>query len=182
MTTTTSLVQPISALHGGHGSLNAFAAVKGPGGARRFIAFLEQVFDGTETAGARAVDTDDLLIHAECRIGDSCLLISDAKPDWAFTPALLQVHVTDCDEVLHRATTRGAHVITPTTPFYGESSLARFRDPWHNIWWLFGPAIDGAPEPTWDNDAVDGSHQESPLHRELCTAMRELTPPEAEQK
>ncbi|WP_040792303.1 hypothetical protein [Nocardia paucivorans] len=158
----------------GHGSLNAFAAVKGPGGARAFITFLGAVFDGRETPEAHAVDTDGLLIHAEVRIGDSCLMIADSKPDWVFTPALLQVYVTDCDELLRRAEAHGARIITETTPFYGASSLARFIDPWRNVWWLFGPAIEGAPEPSWDPDA---EAEESIVHATICRAMRELSPP-----
>ncbi|WP_328389949.1 VOC family protein [Nocardia sp. NBC_00416] len=172
--TTSPLIRPISDLANGYGSLNAFAAVKGPGGARAFIEFLREVFDGSETSQAHAVDTDDLLIHAEVRIGDSCLMVVDSKPDWAFTPALLQVNVTDCDEVLRRASARGARIITETTPFYGNTSLARFVDPWSNVWWLFGPAIEGAPEPSWDPEEAT---EESEIHATICAAMRELTPP-----
>ena len=173
--TTAHIVQNSADLTGGYGSLNAFAAVKGPGGAPAFIEFLGAVFDGRENPDAHAVDTDGLLIHAEVRIGDSCLMVVDSKPDWVFTPALLQINVTDCDEVLRRACARGSRVITETTPFYGNSSLARFRDPWRNMWWLFGPAIAGAPEPTWDPDAAT---EESVVHATICRAMRELTAPD----
>ena len=172
--TTTSLIRPLSALGNGYGSLNAFAAIKGPGGAAGFIEFLGAVFDGQETPEAHADDTDGLVIHAEVRIGDSCLLVVDSKPDWVFTPALLQVNVTDCDEVLRRAAARGARVITGTTSFYGASSLARFIDPWSNVWWLFGPAIADAPEPVWDPEAAG---EESVIHATICEAMRELRPP-----
>ncbi|MFC7450444.1 VOC family protein [Rhodococcus daqingensis] len=143
--TTRELIQSNADLDNGYGSVNAFAAVKGHGGARAFIRFLTEVLDGRETEEAHSVDTDGLLIHAEVRIGDSCLMVVDSKPDWAFTPALLQVNVTDCDEVLRRAGERGARVVTSTTPFYGGSSLARFVDPWHNVWWLFGLARRCAP-------------------------------------
>ncbi|MEU1953658.1 bleomycin resistance protein [Nocardia rhamnosiphila] len=172
--TTPPLISPVSELGNGYGSLNAFAAVKGPGGARAFIDFLGAVFDATETPEAHAVDTDGLLIHAEVRIGDSCLMVVDSKPDWVFTPALLQVNVADCDEILRRAAARGARIITETTPFYGASSLARFIDPWRNVWWLFGPAIENAPEPTWDPDAAT---EESEIHATICRAMRELSAP-----
>lgn len=168
------LVMPGHEVGNGYGSLNAFAAVKGPGGAPAFIRFVCGVFDATETPQARAPDTDGLLIHAELRIGDSCLMICDSKPDWPFTPALLQVNVTDCDEVLRRAAELGADVITATIPFYGGASLARFVDPWHNVWWLFGPAVPGTPEPTWDPDA---EREESYSHATICAAMRELAAP-----
>ncbi|MFI6432536.1 hypothetical protein [Rhodococcus oryzae] len=46
--------------------------------------------------------------------------------------------------------------------------------PRHNVWWLFGPAIEGAPEPTWDPDGVA---EESTIHATICEAMRTLSPP-----
>ena len=113
---TTSLITPRSELGGGYGSLNAFAAVTGPGGARGFLAFLEAVLDAVETPEAHAVDTDGLLIHAETRIGDSCLMVVDSKPEWPFTPALLQLNVRDPEEVLRRAGAPRAPNKTPGAP------------------------------------------------------------------
>ena len=172
---TSSLITPLSRLSGGYGSLNSFAIVKGPGGATGFLAFLAEVVDAVETPEAHAVDTDGLLIHAETRIGDSCLMVVDSKPGWTFTPAMLQLNVEDPEEVLRRARERGSQVITEVSPFYG-STLARFQDPWHNIWWLFGPADENAPELEWDPDvaAVEG---ESEGHAGICRAMEGLVPP-----
>lgn len=172
---TTSLITPISRLSGGYGSLNAFAIVKGPGGAVGFLGFLAAVLDAVETPEAHAVDTDGLLIHAEARIGDSCLLVVDSKPDWPFTPAMLQVNVSDPEEVLRRARERGARLITEVSPFYG-STIARFQDPWHNIWWLFGPSDEDAPELEWDPD-VAAEEDESEVHATICRAMETLAPP-----
>lgn len=170
---TTPLITPASRIDNGHGSLNAFAVVRGPGGARAFLEFLAAVFDASTVADALVVDTDGLLIHAEARIGDSCLLVADSKPGWAFTPALLQVHVEDPAEVLRRAADRGARVITEISPFYG-STISRFIDPWHNVWWLFGPPEPDAPELSWDPGAA---REESTVHATICRAMEELRPP-----
>jgi hypothetical protein len=30
-------------------------------------------------------------------------------------------------------------VITGPTPFYGETTLGRMREPWGNLWWLYAP-------------------------------------------
>lgn len=170
-----ALVTPDSQLSGGYGSLNSFAIVKGPGGATGFLAFLTAVLDAVETPEAHAVDTDGLLIHAEARIGDSCLLVVDSKPEWPFTPAMLQVNVEDPEEVLRRAAAHGARVITEVSPFYG-STIARFQDPWHNIWWLFGPADEDAPELEWDPE-VAAEEGESEVHATICRAMEGLRPP-----
>ena len=54
-----------AALPPGYGSVNPFVAIRGPGGAPAFIAFVEQVFRAQETLAAHTVDADELLIHAE---------------------------------------------------------------------------------------------------------------------
>lgn len=125
------------ALPPGYGSVNPFVAVRGPDGAPGFIRFAQLVLGARETLAAHTLDADDLLIHAELRIGDSTVMLCDSKPHWAFTPALLQVYVSDASAVVERARASGAVVITEPTDFHGQQRLARFQDPWHNIWWLF---------------------------------------------
>jgi uncharacterized glyoxalase superfamily protein PhnB len=165
----------------GYGSVNPFVAVRGPGGAAAFIGFLEAVFGGRETLAAHTVDADDLLIHAEVRVGGSTVLLCDAKPAWAFTPALLQVYVSDVSECLARATSLGAGPITEPTDFHGQQRLARFRDPWHNVWWLFGygpesvaPSEGPDEPPKW---RPDPAAPPSYVHRTIDAALTTLRPP-----
>ncbi len=169
------------ALPPGYGTINPFVAVRGPGGAPAFIRFVQEALGGRETLAAHTVDADGLLIHAEVRVGDSTLMVCDAKPHWAFTPALLQVYVRDAAAVTERATTRGAEVITEPTDFHGNQRLARFVDPWHNVWWLFefGPrstAPSQAPDelPSW---RPDPSTPPSYAHRTIDHALQALAPP-----
>lgn len=131
----------------GERTINPFAIVDG---AAELIAFVEEVFDGRERVEARTPMPSGSLIHAEVRIGDSVLLLADRQPGWPLRPALLQVYVTDAQEVLNRAVARKATVITEVTPFYGGEDLARLRDPWGNIWWLYAPAKAGDAVPHWE--------------------------------
>ena len=167
----------------GYGSVNPFVAVRGPGGAAGFIEFLTAAFGGRETLAAHTIDVDDLLIHAEVRIGDSTVMLCDAKPNWPFTPALLQVYVADADAVVARARVDGAEVITEPTVFYGNQRLARLLDPWHNVWWLFKFGSDStAPSqgpdelPPWQPDP---SAPPSYVHRTIDEAMARLEAPTA---
>ncbi|MGG5257388.1 VOC family protein [Phycicoccus avicenniae] len=169
------------ALPPGYGSVNPFAAVRGPGGCAGFVRFVEEVFGGRETLAAHTVDADGLLIHAEVRVGDSTIMCADAKPQWAFTPALLQVYVADVAEVVDRAVAHGAEVVTPPTAFHGGQRLARLLDPWHGVWWLFeyGPGSTAPSEgpdelPRWrpDPDAPP-----SEVFRTVDEAMTHLGPP-----
>lgn len=174
----------LTAGHGlppGYGTVNPFVAIRGPGGAAAFVGFACAVLGGRETRAAHSVDADGLLIHAEVRIGDSTVMLCDAKPHWPFTPGLLQVYVDDLDGVVEAARAQGAEVVTEPTPFHGGQRLARFTDPWHNLWWLFeyGPgstAPSEAPDalPTWRPDP-DGAP--SYVFRTVDEAMTSLTPP-----
>jgi PhnB protein len=167
----------------GYSSVNPFAAIAGPGGAAGFMAFVGTVFNARETLAAHATDSDGLLIHAEVRVGDTTVMCCDAKPGWPFTPALLQVYVGEADAVIDRARAHGADVFTDPTPFFGGQRLARFQDPWHNIWWLFefGPessAPSQAPDelPSW---RPDPDAPESYSHATITAQMRRLAPPRA---
>jgi PhnB protein len=171
------------ALPPGYGSINPFVVVRGPGGALAFVRFLEDVFGGDETLAAHTVDADDLLIHVEVRIGDSTVMLCDAKPHWSFTPALLQVYVGDVDSIVERARGNGAEVVTEPSNFHGRQRLARFLDPWHNVWWLFeyvtsSVAPSEAPNelPRW---RPDPAAPPSYAHRTIDVTLARLSPPEA---
>jgi PhnB protein len=170
------------ALPRGYGSVNPFVAVRGPGGAPGFIRFVGEVFEATERPAAHTIDGDGLLIHAEVRIGESTIMLCDAKPHWVFTPALLQVYVADADAVVGRAKVNGADVITEPTDFHGNQRLARIQDPWHNVWWLFerngaSTSPSEAPDelPTW---RPDPAAPPSYIHRTIDEALSTLGPPD----
>ncbi|MGH8876340.1 MAG: VOC family protein [Stackebrandtia sp.] len=162
-------------------TVNGFIITKGAAG---LIEFLIDVFDGTEDPDAHAPDwyaDDGTLIHSEVRIGNSVVMVADRKPDWPFTPAMTQVYVTDAAATLRRAVDRGATIITEVSPFYGDMKIARFLDPWANMWWLFAPATDGNSrddDPAGDDSASPwDDSQPSPVYTTLLNAMRQLTDP-----
>ncbi|WP_246257119.1 VOC family protein [Amycolatopsis anabasis] len=151
ITTLTTIVRTGSDLPPGERTLNPFAIVDG---AADLITFVEEVFDGKEREEARTPMPSGSLIHAEVQIGDSVLLLGDRQPGWPVLPALLQVYVNDAQQVLDRAVERKAIVITEVTPFYGGEDLARLRDPWGNIWWLYAPAKGEEAVPPWEGGST----------------------------
>lgn len=91
---------------------------------------------------------------------------------------LAEVYVADAEQILHRAVARGAVVITEASAFYGGYDIARFLDPWHNIWWLFSPALDvGAASQEWDEGTWETSSEPDPVYTTLLEAMRTLSDP-----
>ncbi|WP_221584648.1 glyoxalase/bleomycin resistance/extradiol dioxygenase family protein [Microbacterium sp. G2-8] len=147
--------------------------------------FLMEVFDASENAHARTVDTDGLLLHSEYVVGTSTIAVAERKPDWPFTPSLLQVWVADAAAALARAEARGAAVVTRPTEFFG-SVLARFTDEWGNLWWLYEEAeqTDSAPggdddwgEAEWDADSTEtweATAELTYINDTLIEAMRHL--------
>lgn len=80
--------------------------------------------------------------HAELKLGDSLLMLSDEWPEAASlspdtiggTPVLLSVYVPDVDATYRRAVEAGATSVSePADQFYGDRS-ARFTDPWGHRW------------------------------------------------
>jgi PhnB protein len=117
---------------GGKSTVTPYVAAKG---AARFLDFVEQTF-GTATA-LRVLNQDGTVGHAEVTIGDSVLMVFDARPEWPDIPSLLSVYVDDADEVVARALDAGAVVVTEVTTsrIIGDRG-GRIKDPVGNIWWI----------------------------------------------
>ncbi len=110
------------------------------------VRLLTAVFGAVETAGSRILDPDGDIGHVEVEIGDSVIMLFDAKPGWPPTPAHLRVYVSDAAATVERAIAAGARVVTqPTLLAFGER-VARIRDPAGHLWWLHEHVADVAPE------------------------------------
>ncbi len=73
--------------------------------AERMIDFLKEVFSASLT---RRFDTPDgKIMHAEIKLDDSILMISEASEAYPQNNTLLHVYVEDVDQVYQRALTYG---------------------------------------------------------------------------
>jgi PhnB protein len=100
----------------------------------RLIEFLIAAFDAEEIA--RVVGDDGSIGHAEVRIGDSVVMMFDAKPHWPDTPAFLRLYVADGDAVFDQALRAGATSVTEMTHLFWGDRVGRVRDPFGNLWWI----------------------------------------------
>lgn len=98
------------------------------------LAFLAEVFGATETG--RVPGPDGRVGHAETRLGDATVVVMDAHDGWQPQPSLLRVAVADLTDVVQRAITAGARLVTPRTSLPFGDDVARFTDPWGNLWWV----------------------------------------------
>jgi PhnB protein len=105
----------------------------GPG-TLALIEFLKKAFGAVETE--RVMGNGDAVMHAEVKIGDSMVMMSDGGGDWKSMPTALYLYVTDVDAVYGRALAAGAvSVGEPTTQFYGDRH-GGVKDPSGNVWWI----------------------------------------------
>ena len=98
------------------------------------IDYVQKAFDATEIA--RVVSEDGSIGHAEVRLGDSVVMMFDAKPDWPPTPGFLRLYVEDADAVHRQAVAAGGTSVTEVTHLFFGDRVGRVRDPFGNLWWI----------------------------------------------
>jgi PhnB protein len=129
MTETTG--QRVSAIPEGYHTVTPWIISRDTAG---LIEFVKAAF-GAEDLG-RVYNDDGSIGHAEVRIGDSVVMMFDAKPDWPDTPGLLRLYVEDADATFQRALQAGATAITELTHLFWGDLVGRVRDPLGNLWWI----------------------------------------------
>ena len=103
-------------------------------GVPKLIDYLRAAFDAEEIA--RIVNPDGLVGHAEVRIGDSVVMMFDARPDWPDTSSFIRLYVEDSDAVFKQAIKAGGTEVTPMTSLAFGDRVGRIRDPLGNLWWI----------------------------------------------
>lgn len=110
-------------------------------GAKKFIEFVKCAFDAKEL---RIVMDGERVVHAQVKIGDSILMVSDARNTSEAMPTGLYLYVDDTDAAYRRAMEcGGASMLEPADMFYGDRN-AGVKDPVGNIWWIATPLTDEA--------------------------------------
>jgi uncharacterized glyoxalase superfamily protein PhnB len=138
------------------------------------VRWLATVFGAVETPGSRMLDPDGDIGHVEVEIGDSVIMLFDAKPGWPLTPAHLRVYVGDVATAVDQAVAAGARAVTkPTLLAFGER-VARVRDPQGHLWWLHEQVEDVTPEELARRIADPAAHEamayvQGTLREELAT-------------
>lgn len=114
-------------------------------GAAKAIEFYRRAF-GAEEVGERFTGPDGGIIHAELRIGDSIVMITDEgdpeprerspRSPGGGVGAIMATYWENVDAAWERAVAAGAEVLYPLDDqFYGERG-GRLRDPYGQQWML----------------------------------------------
>lgn len=120
--------------------------------AAQAMEFYKQVFGAAELSRLNAPDGKTVL-HAELRIGDSVLMLSDESPQtgalspvrYKGTAVSIFVYVPHVDEVFQRALKAGAHILMPVADMFWGDRLGKFRDPFGHEWGIASHQWDMTP-------------------------------------
>jgi PhnB protein len=98
-----------------------------------FLNFMQKIFGAAEKM--KHMRDDNLIQHAEVKIGDSTIMFADSIEQWEPLTAGLYIHVPNADETYKAALNEGAvSIMEPSDRPYGRSG--GFKDPFGNVWWV----------------------------------------------
>jgi uncharacterized glyoxalase superfamily protein PhnB len=107
-------------------------------GAAKVIAFLSKAF-GAQEKSPPVRRPDGTIMHAEMRIGDSIIMLSEASNQYRPMPACIYLYVDDVDATYRRTLQAGANPVSePKDQSYGDRS-AGVKDQAGNLWWIVTP-------------------------------------------
>ena len=121
-------VQPIP---DGYHTITPYIIVPNAAG---FIEFAKKAFDAI--VKERMDGPGGSIMHAELRIGNSIMMLSDPLRDPTLRPGHIYLYVDDTDETYNKAIAAGAEsLLEPADQFYGDRN-AGVKDVFGNTWWI----------------------------------------------
>jgi uncharacterized glyoxalase superfamily protein PhnB len=128
---------PVKPIPEGYHTLTPFLTVRD---AERAIEFYKNAF-GAESRGVMK-GPDGKVMHAEIKIGDSVIMMSDEFPAFGSvspqglggSPMGLHIYVEDVDASFDRAVKAGAQVEMPVMDQFWGDRYGRLKDPFGHKW------------------------------------------------
>lgn len=121
--------------------------------AAQAIAFYKKAFGAEEVMRMPGPDGQSVM-HAELKIGDSCVMICDEAPDWGAlspqslngSPVTIHLYVPDADAVYQRAVSAGARATMPLSDMFWGDRYGKLVDPYGHHWSVATHVEDVSPE------------------------------------
>ena len=141
-----SRVEPIPE---GHRTVTPYLAIKN---AAQALEFYKRAFGAIESY--KLMMPDGRVGHAEIRLGDSLIMLSDEFPEFGgkapdtlgASPVSLHLYVEDVDAFVTKALEAGAKERQPVMDqFYGDRS-GQLEDPFGHLWWVATHKEDVSPD------------------------------------
>ena len=103
-------------------------------GAYTTIDFLVNAFDGIELR--RILDDTGNVMHAEVRINDTVVMLTDGNENWSPVPSNVHVYVQDVDATYKRALIAGATMVQGPVQKDDEDKRGGVKDAGGTTWWI----------------------------------------------
>ena len=139
----------VKTIPAGHRTVTPYLAIKNDAKA---LEFYKKAFGATEIF--KLMMPDGRLGHAEIRLGDSIIMLSDEFPEFGGkapetlggSPVSIYLYVEYVDGFFKRALAAGAKERKPVMDqFYGDRS-GQLEDPFGHLWWVATHKEDVTPE------------------------------------
>jgi PhnB protein len=139
----------VNAIPSGYHTLTPYLVVND---ASRAIEFYKQVFGAKETV--RMAGPGGKIGHAELKIGDSMLMLSDEMPgsgnrspqSLGGSPVSVFMYVENVDSVFDQAVKAGAKADKPPEDMFWGDRFGHLTDPFGHLWAIATHIEDVAPE------------------------------------
>jgi PhnB protein len=112
-------------------------------GGAQLIDFLKQAFGAEEKS--RTLGPGGIM-HAEVKIGDSMVMLSDAMGGVDPMPMVLFLYVEDADALYKRALQAGGTSIQELKDQFWGDRAGAVKDDFGNVWWIATHVEDVSPE------------------------------------
>jgi uncharacterized glyoxalase superfamily protein PhnB len=131
-------IMPVKPVPDGYHTLTPFLTVRD---ATKAIEFYKQAF-GAEVRGGVMKGPDGKVMHAELKIGDSIIMLSDEFPDFnCLSPQAiggsatgLHIYLDGVDAAFDRAVKAGAEVEMPVMDQFWGDRYGKLKDPFGHKW------------------------------------------------
>ena len=132
------MADTVSYIQEGYHTLTPYMVVRG---AAEAIEYYKQAFGAEEITRMSSPDGKTIM-HAEIKIGDSRVMMSDEFPEWGVqgpqayggTASGLAIYVPNVDEVFDRAVSLGATVKMPVADQFWGDRYGKLEDPFGHSW------------------------------------------------
>ena len=115
----------------GYSSVSPYLIVDG---ASRTIKFLLEAFDGVRLREVSGPGGS--LIHAEVRLDDTVIMLTDGAEGWPPIPSHVHVYVSNVDETYKRALKTGAISVQEPVKKGDADKRGAVKDPGGTTWWI----------------------------------------------
>jgi uncharacterized glyoxalase superfamily protein PhnB len=142
---------PTKAIPDGYDSLIPYLTVRD---CAKAIDFYKELFGATEL-GRMKYPNGNLIMHAEIKIRNAVLMLSDENPQFGCLsplslsgqpPVSVMLYVPHVDAIFEKAAALGAKILMPPMDAFWGDRFGKFTDPFGHVWSVATHKKDLTPE------------------------------------